>query len=382
MLGMVVGVGALVAILAVADGAEGWSRRQIFETTTLQALLVESVTSEVVGGVRVQRADVVVMTPGDLEDLEAHLGRRARAWLDVARPVRLEPEPGGRARGAVVHGVTGTGPFERSELSVGRGLVLEDFTANGRTAVVNESLGRSLAGPDSDFSTLLGREVSLGSGTVRVVGVERGRATPEVFVPFALFERLLPPKRDLPSLVVEALRLEDMPMVTQEVEGWLRQRFGSLDGLRMITQRERLAQVRQGLLVLRLVLGTIVGISVVVGGVGIMNVLLGAVARRTREIGIRKALGARGRDILTQFLAEAVAVTVLGAAIGVILGTSFALVATALIRSVTKAELYASVTAGPPIVAGVVALAVGVAFGAYPALRAARLPPIDAIRYE
>jgi putative ABC transport system permease protein len=123
-------------------------------------------------------------------------------------------------------------------------------------------------------------------------------------------------------------------------------------------------------------------VSLLVGGIGIMNVLLASVAERTREIGIRKATGARDRDILVQFLGESVAITGAGATLGVLLGLAIAFGAAAVMRMRTEAPVEAAVTPGTIIFAASASIVIGLAFGLYPALRAARLSPIDAIRHE
>jgi putative ABC transport system permease protein len=144
----------------------------------------------------------------------------------------------------------------------------------------------------------------------------------------------------------------------------------------------RAAQARQGILVFKLAMGSITGISILVGGIGIMNVLLAAVTERTREIGVRRAAGARRGDIFFQFIAESIAVSGLGSLAGVVLGLVGAFGITAMIRRFTQATLYAGFTWGTVAVAGLAAVFVGVAFGSYPARHAARLSPIEAIRHE
>ena len=144
----------------------------------------------------------------------------------------------------------------------------------------------------------------------------------------------------------------------------------------------RIDQARQGILIFKMVMGAFAGISLIVGGIGIMNVLLAGVTERTREIGIRKAIGARQRDILLQFLSESVAISGLGSVLGVALGLAGAFTATAIIRSTADAPLHAAFTWGTVAVAALVSVLVGLAFGTYPALRAARLSPIEAIRHE
>jgi putative ABC transport system permease protein len=135
--------------------------------------------------------------------------------------------------------------------------------------------------------------------------------------------------------------------------------------------------------VFKLFMGALTGISLLVGGIGIMNVLLASVTERTREIGVRKALGARRRDILVQFLAESVAISGAGSLLGVALGLSGAFAIVAGIRAQAQAiYLDATFSWSTVLSAAFSAIVVGLTFGTYPARRAARLSPIDAIRHE
>jgi len=145
---------------------------------------------------------------------------------------------------------------------------------------------------------------------------------------------------------------------------------------------ERVAQAQQAMLLFKLFMGAITGISLLVGGIGVMNVLLAAVAERTREIGIRRAVGAARRHILAQFLAESVTISGVGSVAGIVLGITGAYGITALIRANSSAEMYAGISVSTVLVAVLATVTVGVAFGLYPALLASRLSPIDAIRHE
>jgi putative ABC transport system permease protein len=185
-------------------------------------------------------------------------------------------------------------------------------------------------------------------------------------------------------LLVRAAKVESVDSVRAHTERWLSSRYGAWDGkVKVRTEAaSRLKQASQGILLFKLAMGSFAAISLIVGGIGIMNVLLASVLERTREIGVRKAIGARQRDILLQFLAESVAISGVGSVVGVLAGLAGAFGVTALMRARTEAVIFAAFTWPTLLVATAIAIAIGLAFGTYPALRAARLSPIEAIRHE
>jgi putative ABC transport system permease protein len=186
-----------------------------------------------------------------------------------------------------------------------------------------------------------------------------------------------------PEVILEAAKTEEIPAIRKEVSDWLKEKFPrATQDFEIITNDSRVDQVAKGFLLFRIIMGLIVGISVVVGGIGVMNVLLISVNERTREIGIRKAMGATRKDIVQLFLAESITVSGFGSIIGVIFGVAFTMVAIPIVKALTKIPFQAAYTANTFIVISAIAVLVGIVFGTYPALRASRLNPVDAIRHE
>jgi putative ABC transport system permease protein len=237
----------------------------------------------------------------------------------------------------------------------------------------------------------VGKEIYVGNLPVTVVGVMEKKGETlgsdlddRVFLPFgtaqALFGRAA---ADRVELEMQARDAEQVDAVRAAIESLLRRRHrlqeGAADDFKVTIQDELLKQVTGFLSAVTAVVGGVVAISLVVGGIGIMNIMLVSVTERTREIGVRKAVGARRRDILLQFLIEAVTLSLAGGVVGLAVGYGIG----ALVVAVVPAHLPA---AHVPLWAIVLAFgfsaAVGVFFGIYPAARAARLDPIEALRFE
>ena len=297
-----------------------------------------------------------------------------------------------RPRGAMIHAVLPPPEGTGAKVAHGRDISYEEGRSGAEIVVLSHALAAQLAAPES-ASAMVGRSVRFSTGQERrVVGVleRRGRAAGEsngVMAPFASAEALMVFSRRAPSATMEvrAPRVEAVKPAQAAIESWAARRWPDWKQevrIQAAANEQRIEQLRRGVLGFKMFMGAIVGISLVVGGIGIMNVLLASVTERTREIGIRKTTGARASDIMQQFLAESLVVTGAGSAMGVILGLLASFGLTALIRTVAELPVHAAFTLRTLAFAAGVSIAIGLIFGTYPARRAARLSPIEAIRHE
>ena len=401
-LGVIIGVSALVAVLSVGDGMERSVRAQIEQTTDLQAIMIRARLTEEVDGQTFPLANPARLTVDDARRIRELGGSTSVTLMNrTAREVRNAA--GTVRRMAMVMSDVEFSDSIRLKVVAGRLLTLDEASGDSALVVLSHDLARAVA-PDSNAVLVVGEQVLVGTVNATVIGVlepeppppqiiaSRRRATGDyrVIAPIEFVRRAIPGVQGQVPLVATA-QIAVVSAVVEQTSA-LRQRIEQMFAARdtawqkrytITTNEGRLDQLSRGILMFKLFMGAITGISLLVGGIGIMNVLLSSVTERTREIGIRKAAGARDKDILRQFLAESVAISAVGSGIGLALGVSGAIGITAGIRRFSQAPfLTASISWSTVAVAAIAAIVIGLTFGTYPARRAARLSPIDAIRHE
>ena len=401
MLGVIIGVASVIAMVAVGNGASAQVQATILSLgSNLITVSPQFATDQTL---RAAGSQAQSLTEADMRSIESQLAGSIKAIEAEQGAGRWQVTAAGTNWNTNVQGVTEEYPAVRDwNLQAGEFFTESEITINAQVAVLGASTAASLFGDaDAVGQTIQLRQVFGGGGganaqrariiNFKVIGVLEPKGTTfgfsrddQILVPLTTAQKILTGQRDrVNAIVVKALDSDSMATTSDDVFNILLVRHKISDpasaDFTVTNQNDTLAALNQVTGTLTLLLGAIGGISLLVGGIGIMNIMLVTVNERTREIGIRKAVGARRRDILAQFLIESVALTGLGGALGILLGWSITQVVE---RVAAQQNLVLLVTAGTVIVAVGVSVAIGIVFGLYPAMRAARLHPIQALRYE
>ena len=402
MLGVIIGVASVIAMVAVGNGASQQVQNTILSLGS--NLITVSPANLSDQGLRGAGAQSQNLTLDDMRAIQTQLGSSIAASEAEQGAGRWQVTAAGQNWNTNVNGVTEDYPIVRDwPLQSGDFFSGSDVTVNAQVAVIGSTTATSLFGEaDAVGQTLQLRQVFGGGGqgqgqqrarivNFKVVGVLEPKGSTfgfgrddQILVPVTTAQRVLTGRLNVVNtIVVKATSSDAMTDTTADVTNVLLQRHNISDpavaDFTVTNQNDTLAALGAVTGTFTLLLGAIGGISLLVGGIGIMNIMLVSVNERTREIGIRKAVGARRQDIMVQFLIESMALTGIGGILGILLGWSITLVV-ALIPQASGLVLV--ITTGTVIIAVGVSVAIGVVFGLYPAMRAARLHPIQALRYE
>ena len=398
MLGIIIGVGAVITLVSVGRGVENYIGAAFGSIGTDLLFILPGSPEETSSGppTQVLQGNVVIGPSLSIKDAEAL--RDPRRVPDAAI---IAPEA--RTVAAVALGSEVIQPFvsgvepdyaeARSwKTTEGRFISDGDLTARARVAVIGQSVVKELFGEEQ--RNPLEQIIKINQQPYRVIGILEGKGGSlggdldnQVFVPLTTAQSELYPLRNRAGEPVVSFMYvlprdgADREDISDDMTAVLRDRhrisYRDDDDFSIYSQADFLAAFGAIIGAVTVFLSSIAAISLIVGGIGIMNIMLVTVTERTREIGLRKAIGAKRRDILVQFLIEAMTLSLLGGVVGIAIGTSGALAIGQLVENFN-----------PVVAPGAVAMAVGFSvgvglfFGLYPAWRASRLNPIEALRYE
>lgn len=384
ILGIVIGVAAVIAMLAVGAGAQNAITGSISGIgTNLLFVFSGNMTEEVRNA-----------KPLTISDAEAIADVFQAPSVEAVAPViqdNKEVSFGREKTNTTINGVTPAYEGVRNyEMIEGSFVTDEHILGRASVAVIGPETADNLFGHREG---VVGESIRIEGQPFRVIGVLQakggssfGSQDDVILVPFSTAQtRLIRRSRERVDVIfVQATSPDTVELATDEISQILRQRHRTaigLDDFSVLSQQDFVATAQTITGVLTIFLGGIAAISLLVGGIGIMNIMLVSVTERTREIGLRKAIGARRRDILIQFLTESSLLSMIGGIIGIGLGWLIAFVV-GLIAQANNTDLTPAVGVDAILLATLFSTAVGLFFGIYPANRAANLEPVEALRYE
>ena len=381
VLGIVIGISSVVAMISIGQGASASIESSIEGLGSNLLTIIPGTVQPGRGFVSSGRGSAETLKNSDA-DAVADVQGVAAVSPEYQQRFQIVSTVGNNTNSLVIGAVPAYETVRNVSVGSGSFITEQHLRSMGRVAVVGATVAADLFGEEDP----LGKTIRVNKVIFKVIGVMDAKgssgffnADDMVIVPLSTMQKILSGAEHLSLIAVSVLNKDEMPLVQSEASLLLAARHRvTIDNpdFSIVSQADIVGALTQVTDTFTIFLASIAGISLLVGGIGIMNMMLTTVTERTREIGLRKALGAKNRDISAQFLAEAIVLTVIGGVVGVILGWLIS-------KTVSQfAGIATEVSLGAVLLAFGVSAGIGIVFGYYPARRASRLNPIEALRYE
>ena len=384
ILGIVIGIGSVIALISIGQGAQGSIAASIQSIGSNLIVVMPSFQRTPGSIVSSGRGAAQTLTQADADALTSQLTLTSAVAPQTSG--RYQVKTAGSNTNTTVAGTVSNYPQVRN-LTMAFGTFISDQNvANlSKVAVLGPTTAADLFGSSSTDPT--GQTIRINNLNFTVIGMTQSKGGSGftnqddiIFIPISSAERFLEGGTYVSTISIEAQDTQSMPAVQQQATNLLLERHNISDPTQadftVLNQQDIVSAASSVTGTFTILLASIAGISLIVGGIGIMNMMLTTVTERTREIGLRKAIGAKKKDISIQFLLESVMLTFFGGVVGVVLGWIVCLIVS------TFAGIATSVSWWSVLLAFGVSAGIGIVFGYYPARRAAGLNPIEALRYE
>ncbi len=386
MLGIIIGVAAVIGTIAIGEGARTLVLQEVEKVGGRTLFIVmrhewikkddrwmrnpskEYLTNDDAVAIEAQGTAVKEITPEIIHDIDTNVEKEGRRYtMEATVPTFTESQ--------------------NWFLDFGRFLTSDDMSSKDKVAIIGAKVWEEMFNKVNP----LGREIRLGNERFTVIGVmeERGMAfgdldrDREIIVPLTTAQKRFIGRDVVGMFWGKAKSFETADQAVLETKTILMRRHNDEEFFEIQSVKGMLDEISKIILIIKVMLGGTAAIALVVGGVGIMNIMLVSVTERTREIGLRKAVGAKNRDIMFQFLIESIMLCIVGGAIGILVGFGLGMGLARIITQIIKeASWPATISINSIIFAVGASASIGMFFGLYPARKAARLQPVEALRYE